>query len=153
MEYLLRAIRRRTRRMQFEQWLLLAVRTLLIVLVVTAVAEPYFERIGLGAAAAGRVHRVLAIDGSYSMGYRPGDQTRFDQAKQIARQIVEQSNQGDAFTLVLLASPPRVVVGTPSIAAGEVLAEIDALRRPDTTLDLPGSVAAVERLLDRARDD
>jgi len=150
MEYLLRAIRRRTRRMQFEQWLLLAVRTLLIVLVVTAVAEPYFERIGLGAAATGRVHRVLAIDGSYSTAYRPGDQTRFDQAKQIARQIVEQSNQGDAFTLVLLASPPRVVVGTPSIAAGEVLAEINALRRLDTTLDLPGSVAAIKQLLDRA---
>jgi len=151
MEYLLRAIRRRTRRMQFEQWLLLAVRTLLIVLVVTAVAEPYRERIGLGAAATGRVHRVLAVDGSYSMAYRPGDQTRFDQAKQIARQIVEQSNQGDAFTLVLLASPPRVVVGTPSIAAGEVLAEIDALKRLDTTLDLPGSVAAIRQLLDRAR--
>jgi uncharacterized membrane protein len=151
MEYLLRALKRRSRRTQFEQWLLLALRMLLIVLVVVAVAEPYLERIGLGAAAAGRVHRVLAIDGSYSMAYRPGDQSRFDQAKQIARQIVEQSSQGDAFTLVLLASPPRVVVGTPSIVAAEVLAEIDALKRPDTTLDLPGSVAAIGQLIDRAR--
>jgi len=151
MEYLLRALKRRSRRTRFEQWLLLALRTLLIVLVVVAVAEPYFERIGLGAAAAGRVHRVLAIDGSYSMAYRPGDQSRFDQAKQIARQIVEQSSQGDAFTLVLLASPPRVVVGTPSIVAAEVLAEIDALKRLDTTLDLPGSVAAIGQLIDRAR--
>lgn len=150
MEYLLRALKRRTRRMQFEQWLLLAVRTLLIVLVVLAVAEPYLERIGLGATSAGRVHRVLVIDGSYSMAYRSGKESRFAQAKAIARQIVEQASQGDAFTLVRAASPPEVVIGTPSIAAAEVLAEIDRLERLDAPLDLPATVAVVDRLLDRA---
>ena len=42
----------------------------------------------------------------------PTDKTRFERAKELARQIVEESPQGDAFTLVLMSSPPRVVVGT-----------------------------------------
>ena len=41
MQFLLAAMRKNARRLQLQQWLLLAVRTLLIVLVVLAVAEPY----------------------------------------------------------------------------------------------------------------
>src|SRR5580698_9878312 len=47
MEYLLAAMRKNARRIQLEQWLLLAVRTLLIVLLVLAVAQPYAEQLGL----------------------------------------------------------------------------------------------------------
>ena len=115
MEYLLAAVRRQTRRLLFEQWLLLAVRTLLVVLVVLAVAEPYAEQAGLAFTPGGHAHRVLVLDGSYSMAYKPTDKTRFERAKELARQIVEESPQGDAFTLVLMSSPPRVVVGTPAL--------------------------------------
>ena len=52
---------------------------------------------------------MLVIDGSFSMGYRPGDKTRFERAKEIASRIVEESRQGDGFTLVLMSEPPRVV--------------------------------------------
>ena len=104
MEYLLAAMRQQRRRIRFEQWLLLAVRTLLVVLVVLAVAEPYLESAGLAFAPGGRVHRVLVFDGSYSMAYKPADKTRFDRAKELARRIVEESSEGDAFTLVLMSS-------------------------------------------------
>ena len=43
MQFLLAAMRKNARRLQLQQWLLLAVRTLLIALVVLAVAEPYGE--------------------------------------------------------------------------------------------------------------
>ncbi len=120
MEYLLAAMRKNARRIQLEQWLLLAVRTLLIVLIVLAVAQPYAEQLGLSFAAGQRTLKVLVIDGSYSMGYKPTDKTRFEKAKQLAAQIVEESRQGDAFTLVLMGSPPTVVVGTPAMEAGAV---------------------------------
>ena len=151
MEYLLAAMRRRTRRMQFEQWLLLAVRTLLIVLLVLAVAEPFLEQVGLASVAVGRTHRVLVIDGSYSMAYQPNDRSRFEQAKALARRIVEESHQGDAFALILMASPPRIVVGTPAMEPGEVLAEIDAMKRLDTSIDLPTTVSEIEKVLENAR--
>src|SRR4051794_6376698 len=58
MQFLLAAMRRNARRMQFQQWLLLAVRTLIIVLVVLAVAEPYGERLLAGGSAA-PCHKIL----------------------------------------------------------------------------------------------
>ncbi len=66
-EYLLAAMRKNSRRMRIEQLLLLAVRTLLVVLLVLAVAQPYFDQIGLpfvpGADAQGAGGRRLVFDG------------------------------------------------------------------------------------------
>ena len=87
----------------------------------------------------GRTHRVLVVDGSFSMAYRPAEESRFDRAKQLARRIVEESRQGDAFTLVLMAAPPKVVIGTPALAQDEVLDEIENLERVDTSIDLPAA--------------
>jgi len=143
MEYLLAAVQRQTRRLLFEQWILLAIRTLLVVLIVLAVAEPYLERTGMAFTPGGHTHRVLVIDGSYSMAYKPTDKSRFDRAKELARQIVEESPEGDAFTLVLMSSPPRVIVGTPALEPSEIVQEIDGLQLPHTTADLPATVALV----------
>ena len=46
MRFLLAAIRKNSRRIRIEQWLLLAVRTLLIIRVVSAMAKPVLERVG-----------------------------------------------------------------------------------------------------------
>ncbi|HUT14343.1 MAG TPA: BatA domain-containing protein [Thermoguttaceae bacterium] len=153
MEYLLAALKRKTRRLKFEQWLLLAVRTLIVVLVVLAVAEPYWQQTGLVLPSSGRTHRVLVIDGSFSMGYAPEGTSRFEQAKQLARRIVEESRQGDAFTLVLMSSPPRVVVGNPVFEPDDFLGEVDALQLPHTTADLLGTLAKVESVLKAAQTE
>ncbi len=151
MEYLLAAVKKQRRRLRFEQWLLLAVRTLIVVLLVLAVAEPYFQRTGPAPAGAGRIHRVLVLDGSFSMAYRPTDRSRFEQAKQLAGELVEESRRGDAFTLVLMASPPAVVIGAPAMEPGEVLGEIDRLKCTDTTIDGPATVDKVRRIVQNAR--
>src|ERR671927_687984 len=65
MQFLLAAMRKNARRLQLQQWLLLAVRTLIIALVVVAVAEPYGDTRVVGGSAAA-THKVLAIDASYS---------------------------------------------------------------------------------------
>jgi len=150
-EYLLAAVKRQNRRLRFEQWLLLAIRTLLVVLLVLAVAEPYLQRAGFAGGGGGRVHRLIVVDASFSMAYKPAEKSRFDRAKQLARQIVQESRQGDAFTLVLMASPPKVVIGTPALEPGEVLDEIDHLQRTDTSADLPATVAKIRRIIEGAR--
>src|SRR5688572_9034747 len=70
-EYLLAALKKNSRRMRLEQWILLAVRTLIILLVVMAVAEPFLEQIGRHFVPGQRTHRLLVLDGSYGMGYKP----------------------------------------------------------------------------------
>ena len=126
---------------------MLLIRTLLIVLIVLAVTEPYLERPGLALAPGGQTHRALVFDGSFSMAYQPNDKSRFEKAKDFARQIVKSSSQGDAFTLVLMSSPPRVVVANPAFEPSEVIREIDALQFAHTTADLPATLAALISLL------
>ena len=90
----------------------------MIVTLVTAVAEPYLEHALPIFSPNGSTHRVLVIDSSYSMAYKAGGRSRFEQAKQWAARIVEHSPPGDGFTLVQMASPPRVIVATPGMEAG-----------------------------------
>jgi hypothetical protein len=148
MEFLLAAVRRQKRRLLFEQWLLMAVRTLLVVLIVLAVAEPYTERTGLAFTPGGHTHRMFVFDGSYSMAYKPGDKSRFDRAKELARQIVMQSPQGDAFTLVLMSSTPRVIVGAAALEPSAVVEEINSLQLPHATADLPAAIPAIRQLVE-----
>ncbi len=78
MEYLLAALRKNARRIRIEQWLLLAVRTLIVIFVVLAMAEPYMERMGRGFIAGTRTLKLFVIDGSYSMAFKPADRSRFE---------------------------------------------------------------------------
>jgi hypothetical protein len=153
MTFLMAALRKHARRIQIVQWLLLAVRTLLILLVVLATAEPYLESLGLSFVAGQRTHKVIVIDDSYSMAYRPTDSTRFARAQQLAAQIVEESPQGDGFTLVLLGAPPRVVIGTPAFETAGILEEIHALKSPTSGADLAATMQEVKKVLERARHD
>src|SRR6266404_7900838 len=81
MRFLLAAQKRTVRKLRVEQWLLLAVRTLLILLLIAAMVsvlgwvEPLWNRLFPGGVAAvtaktGRTHRIIVIDGSFSMGRR-----------------------------------------------------------------------------------
>src|SRR6478672_3020807 len=123
MQFLLAAMRKNARRLQLQQWLLLAVRTLIITLVVLAVAEPYGQRL-LAGAAAGPSHIVIVIDGSYSMGYQASGGTNFAAAKRLADEIVAASHPGDAFTVILMASTPKLVVSSEVFDHAAVTAQI-----------------------------
>ncbi len=151
MRYLLAAMKAARRRTRLEQWLLLLVRTAIIVLVVLAAAEPYLEMGAVPFMPGVRSHRVFLLDGSYSMGYRPGETSRFEAAKELVARVVDESHQGDGFSLVLMCDPARALVDEPSFAPREFLAELDSLRQPHTRADLSGAAAHVERLVEETR--
>ncbi len=135
--FLLAALQKSSRRLRAEQWILLLIRTLIVVCVVIAVAGPYVERPG-GALAVGEpVHKVLVIDGSYSMDYKPGDASRFQIARRLAEQIVAHSSQGDGFSLVLMAEPSRTIVGTPAFVGDDVREALRTSHGDDALLDKP----------------
>lgn len=147
MSFLLAAIRNNARRIRVEQWLLLAVRTLLVVLVVLAMAEPYLEQAGLGLVGGQRTLKVIVVDGSYSMAYKPTASSRFERARQLAAQLVDDSAEGDAFALVLLGQPPVAVVAAPTADRREFVDEIEHLALVHSGADLPATLAKVEEIL------
>ncbi|MFI5459266.1 MAG: BatA domain-containing protein [Isosphaerales bacterium] len=147
MQFLLAALRKNRRRIRVEQWLLLAIRTLVVLLVVTAMAKPFLET--FGAVIAGRrTHRVIVLDASLSMGYTSGESSRFDQAKAFASQLVKDSRGGDAISIILMGAPPRVVIGDPSKNLGEVKKEIDELTLSHGGVDLAATFKKVDEVLD-----
>ncbi|MCE9545815.1 MAG: BatA domain-containing protein [Planctomycetia bacterium] len=148
MEYLLAAMARSSRRMRIEQWLLLAVRTLALLLAVLAISQPLLRPLaGRFAPGAAPVHHVLVLDGSYSMTYKPADKSLFDAARQQARELVDAAREGDAFTLVLMCDAPRVIIGHASFDRAAVVREIDALAPPEAGANVPASLEAAERLV------
>jgi hypothetical protein len=161
MRFLLAARRQNIRRLRLEQWLLLAVRCLLLVLLVAAMAsitpwaESLWQRLLPGGAAAGpavtgRTHKVIVVDGSLSLTLRGDDgNTLFDKAKALAANLVRSSAAGDGFSVVLLAAPAQSVVPGPAEEAAKVAKEIEALRCPHGAADLGATLQLVEELLRR----
>jgi hypothetical protein len=148
MRFLLAALQRNRRRVQVEQWLLLAIRTLIVILVVAAMARPVLERLGAGLIPiGGRTHWVIALDGSLSMGHNPGQASRFDSAKALAAQLVKAADQGDGVSLVLLGDPPRAVIGAPAFSRDAVLRELDELAGTHGALDVTASFETIEEVL------
>src|SRR5712691_8045282 len=86
MRFLLAAQKRTVRKLRIEQWLLLAIRTLLILLLILAMVsvmpwlEPFWNRVfpgGVGPTVmkSGRTHRIIVVDGSFSMSRKHDDGT------------------------------------------------------------------------------
>src|SRR5260370_231623 len=157
MRFLLAAQKRTVRKLRIEQWLLLAIRTLLILALILAMVsvlpwlEPFWNRVfpgGVGPAVvkSGRTHRIIVVDGSFSMGRKHDDGTSFDRARDMARRIVQSASPGDGFSLLLLGSPVQTIVPGPSDNAPNVATEIQQLRLPKGNSDLGGELAALDKM-------
>src|SRR5438132_941530 len=148
MQFLLAAMRASARRIQVEQWILLAIRVSILALFALAVAEPRWSVFSAlrGSATEGPTHVVLVIDGSYSMDYRGGDKSRFESAKELAKQLVAGGRQGDGYSLVLMAQSPSIVIRQPAFDRDDVLREIDDLQVLHGGANVSSSLAEVETL-------
>jgi len=152
MTFLMAALRQNARRVQLEQWVLLAVRTGMLLLFALALSDPMSSVLSSiqGGGQGGQTHTLIVLDGSYSMDYRDQDETRFERAKQYVRDLAESSAQGDGFTVLMLAEPPRVIIGQPAFDRADLLQEIDALSLTHAAADLPATLAAAETMLNEA---
>ena len=106
MEYLKLTLRTNRRRLQLEQWILMAIRTLLILILIFAVARPFLS--GSSAAAwlslGGRTSRVIVIDDSLSMGLLAGGQSTFERSAEQAAALIESIGTQDNLTVVTTSS-------------------------------------------------
>src|SRR4051812_46053188 len=88
MKFLKEAIEQTSRRLKFQEWILLALRCLALALLAFAIARPGWE----AASPAGSnetIDAVFVIDTSYSMAARDSDKTRLEAAKEAALAVLE----------------------------------------------------------------
>ncbi|MCC6729193.1 MAG: VWA domain-containing protein [Chthonomonadales bacterium] len=148
-EFLRAARRRKRRRLRVEQLVLLAVRVLVVLLVALAFARPVLRAPRLAmAGGAGRVHAVIALDNSYSMGAVRDGRTAWERAVRAARDVVAQAlRPGDSASLLLLSSPPEAPLSEPTLDLGRVRRLIARARLSDRATDYDAAAALCLRLL------
>ncbi len=155
MEFLLRAMRKNRRRIQFEQWLLLATRCLVFALLGFALARPFgCQGSGVASALGQRsgMH-VFVIDNSYSMAYqanRPEAKTHLDQARRLAIGLVDRLGAGGESAAVIVAGQPAAVVVHKSTDLEGVRSAIERIEQSASGTDLAG---ALELALQIGRDN
>jgi hypothetical protein len=151
MKWLLEAVKKNYRRVRLEQWLLLAIRTLLLLLVSLAMAQPALEKAAVFLSASPVAHSVLVFDNSLSMHYTTANQSRWERAKALAHAILDSSPKGDLASVVLMGSPPSVLVGDPSPYLDAVGAEIDGIKPQDGVAELEPALDQVAQILKNDR--
>lgn len=149
--FLQAAIKRHARRLQLEQWILLAIRTAIIVLIVLAAAKPVLDSLGLVGPGV-RTHRLIVVDTSMSMGYQTEDGRLIERAKRLATQLVEESRSGDVFTVCTLASPPRTLLAQPTSERTRAKDAIQSLDVTEGSAQLAQCLATLDQALARAEE-
>jgi hypothetical protein len=148
MRFLRAALDRRARQLRLESWLLLVVRTLLVLAIVLAAAEPLFY-----ASDAAQVRppwqRILVVDLSASLGARSAGERRLDRLRQEVEAVLRGAGPGDSFQLVRIAAlPPRTLIRRSTYDPEEIRAE---LRRWDLTEESADVVAGLQAVRDLVR--
>jgi hypothetical protein len=152
MKWLLEALKKNYRRVRLEQWLLLAVRMLVIFLTALAMAQPALEAArAVFFADRAVTHNVIVFDNSASMHYVSAAQSWYDRAKGFAQAILDDSKTGDLASVVVMGTPSSVLVGDPSPYLDAVGAEIEGLRPQHAVAQLEPALNHVLEILKQSR--
>ena len=156
MQFLISAERQNRRRVRMEEWILLALRCLAILLIALIVSRPFFAPEGLASlvGSMGRTERIFVLDDSYSMGYRQGQQSSFERAKLAVRRLIEtvrRESPDDTVTILRTSAMDRPIVGSAYLddaQTEQMFARVAALSESQTSIDVTSAVQAVRTWLE-----
>ncbi len=142
-EFLQQAIKRNRRTIQLRDAILLALRTLAVLMFGLALARPHYTQ--SDALAGPRpIHAIVVIDNSLSMSYRTLEGSLLNQAKQAATQIVERLPPGSYVSM--LAS-----CGDNSFASQEPMVDLQEARLSIEQIEIADTETSLKELLARAQ--
>lgn len=152
MTFLLAAMQKHSRRIRLEQWLLLAIRVAIPLLLALALANPMQlgSAIWRGLTGQGlndRGHCLLVIDGSFSMDYRAAGVSRFDEARRLASELIDSNPQGTGYSILLMGQPTQTIIGDPAFEANDVKQELAALQLTHGSAGLLNTLQTIEQTL------
>jgi hypothetical protein len=137
------------RRSRLEDRALFATRATAVVLLALLGATPFVRcsRLSLQRSGGASVAMALVVDDSMSMRARPsGGRSRFERARDGARELLASAREGDAVAVVLAGTPARVALAaTTDLDAARAV--IDGLAESDRATDLDGALALARGLV------
>ncbi|MFN0134805.1 MAG: BatA domain-containing protein [Phycisphaerae bacterium] len=129
--FLLQAEKQNRRRVQFEQWLLVALRCLALALLALLVARPFVQPGWIASllGGGGGVQRIIVLDDSASMGYRSGAAATFDDARASLDRLLTwlaREAAGDSLWLYRTSTPEAEPIRLASLGDSGALEELRA---------------------------
>lgn len=92
------------RKIKLKQWLLLALRVLIILLLVISFARPTLKGINIGGAtSAAKTTAVFIVDNTFSMSETDENGSNFNKARQVIRSLTDEFQEGDNLALIPVA--------------------------------------------------
>jgi len=148
-DFLLQSKRRNRRRLRLEQLLLLLLRMLIIALVVLAFTRPLIRTLSLPMVAAdAKVHALIVLDNSYSMGFRRDGVTEFERARRVADSLLSRVlKPGDSASVVLLSSRSEALMKEPTFDLSKARERVRGARVSDRDTDYGAGAAFCADLL------
>ncbi|HKD37203.1 MAG TPA: BatA domain-containing protein [Pirellulales bacterium] len=128
MKYLKLTLKRNRRRIRIEQMILLAIRTLAVILLILAVARPVIPQNGWASLFPGsaRTSHVIVIDDSLSMGYVTAGRSAFQVAQNAAADLLKAAGAQDSVTILLTSTPTAPLVREGSLQDASKFADLVA---------------------------
>jgi hypothetical protein len=108
MELLRKALVMRSGQIKIEDFLVLALRCLAMLLIAAALLRPILNSGASKWLGEKHVGMVVAIDASLSMGH--GEHSRFEKAIARAKQVLSTAREGDPVSIILLSQNPEYIV-------------------------------------------
>jgi hypothetical protein len=115
------------RKVKLKQWILLALRVLIILFLVLAFARPTLKGLALGGTtSAAKTTAVIIIDDTFSMSVIDNQGSLLNQAKAAAKSLLKNFQEGDESAVILLSQSEKSEV-TISKNIGDIQKSIDAV--------------------------
>lgn len=148
MDFLREAMQRNRRMMQLRDMLLLALRTLALLLFGLALARPYLAVSEATYDRSQPLHAIVVVDNSMSMGYETLAGNLLDQAKKRAEEFIKELPRGSMITVAPLAGSEQAYSLDPYRTTDDA---VEALKQIEV-VDRPVSVTAAVNLAKKASD-
>ncbi len=134
------------RKIKLKQWLLLALRVMIILLLVTAFARPTLEGISIGGTtSAAKTTAVFIFDDTFSMSVVDQDGSYFNQAKQTIKNLLTQFEEGDEAGIILISYQPDEINLTTNLSKLEN--ELGELKINYTTNELNNAIVKAAQVI------
>jgi hypothetical protein len=151
LQFLKELQKNKIRKIILKQWLLLALRVLIILSIVTAFARPTLVGVSIGGTtSAAKTTAVFILDDTFSMSVIDENGSYFNQAKEAIKDILTQFEEGDEFGLILVSHQPDEIEMTSNIAKFQQT--IDAATISYASGKLNNSIIKAAQLIGEAKN-
>ena len=151
MRFLIEAFRKHRRRLQLEQYILLATRCLILALLGVALARPILESTGLLKQGGSRAVYLVIDDGMTSAVQGADKQTAMSRHVKQAIDVVNSLGPGDAVGVVTAARPAQALLVPPSTDHGAVVSLLQSLKPRQSPTDFAGAFPYVRQAVDESK--